>query len=153
MRDMLPEMQVNPYNKPGKCHKCGGQMIFKGVGEYHCEKCGAVEYDDYGKVRMYIEQHHGATAQEVEDKTGVKQKVIRHLLKEERIEVAPDSKVSLVCEICRQPIRSGRFCPACAKLYHEKEEKLVKNQKKKIQGFGKAVTGQSGEKRYMHDIF
>lgn len=150
---MVPNVQGNSYNKPSKCKKCGGTMVFKGVGEYRCEKCGAVEYDDYGRVRLYIEQHHGATAQEVEDHTGVKQKVIRQLLKEERIEVAADSKVFLVCEICRKPIKSGRFCPECAKLYHEKEEKLVQQQKKKVQGFGKAVRGETGEKRYMHDLF
>ena len=40
--------KVNTYNRPTYCEKCGGGMVFKGVGEYECEKCGALEYDDYG---------------------------------------------------------------------------------------------------------
>ena len=54
--------KVNTYNRPTYCEKCGGVMVFKGVGEYECEKCGALEYDDYGKVRNYIEKHMGANA-------------------------------------------------------------------------------------------
>ena len=46
---------LDMYHIPRVCTECGGVMIFKGVGEYHCEECGAVDYDDYGKVRGYIE--------------------------------------------------------------------------------------------------
>ena len=35
------------YNVPRLCKICGGVMVFKGVGEYRCEECGDVEYDDY----------------------------------------------------------------------------------------------------------
>ena len=59
------------YNRPLTCEKCGGIMIFKGVGEYHCENCRHVEYDDYGKVRLYVEKHRGATSSEVSMQTGV----------------------------------------------------------------------------------
>lgn len=47
------------YNRPTICAECGGIMVFKGVGEYKCEKCGSVGYDDYGKTRNYIEHHRG----------------------------------------------------------------------------------------------
>lgn len=45
------------YHIPRACEKCGGVMIFKGVGEYHCEDCGEVAYDDYGKVRQIGRAH------------------------------------------------------------------------------------------------
>ena len=51
-------------------------MVFKGVGEYKCEKCGRIGFDDYGKTRNYIEQHPGATMAEVAHETGVAQKAI-----------------------------------------------------------------------------
>ena len=60
-------------------------MIFKGVGEYHCENCRHVEYDDYGKVRLYVEKHRGATSSEVSMQTGVSQKAIRQKLKENNL--------------------------------------------------------------------
>ena len=80
--------KVNTYNRPTYCEKCGGVMVFKGVGEYECEKCGALEYDDYGKVRNYIEKHMGANAAQASKATGVSQKAIREMLKEARLEIA-----------------------------------------------------------------
>ena len=72
------------YHVPNICAECGGEMVYKGVGEYQCEQCKAVVYDDYGKVRLYVEQHPGATISETEAATGVPHKVIRQLLREER---------------------------------------------------------------------
>ena len=59
------------YNRPTICKECEGVMIFKGVGEYKCEKCGFLDYDDYGKVRNYLEKHVGATSAQVAEATGV----------------------------------------------------------------------------------
>ena len=71
------------YHVPNICAECGGEMIYKGVGEYQCEQCKAVVYDDYGKVRLYVEQHPGATISDTEAATGVPHKVIRQLLRED----------------------------------------------------------------------
>ena len=64
-------MDEENYNRPTICSACGGIMVFKGVGEYKCEKCGCIGFDDYGKTRNYIEQHPGATMAEVANETGV----------------------------------------------------------------------------------
>lgn len=140
------------YHIPQECKECGGAMEFKGVGEYKCEKCGAVQYDDYGVVHMYLEKHKGATAAEVEAATGVSQRSIRHMLKDSRIEVAEGSRVALRCEGCGQPIRSGRYCPKCeVEVGRAKEaarhEKLMKN----AQGFGSARGGDEGQRRFMRE--
>ncbi len=145
---------IDIYNRPTLCKKCGGVMVFKGVGEYKCEECGELDYDDYGKVRAFIERHQGATAAEVEANTGVSQKTIRHMLKESRLEIAHGSAAYLKCEICGTNIRSGRFCPKCELEYHrrreEEQRKLHKNFDK---GFGMAEKGAEGEKRFKHDRF
>lgn len=144
-------LQLNNYNAPTKCKSCGGRMIFKGVGEYKCEDCGEVAYDDYGKVRLYIEEHHGATASEIESAIGVKQKTIRQLLKEERLEVTPDSKTFLKCEFCGVDIRSGRFCGACGKLFKAKTDAMKEKKMKQVQGFGQISKGEDGAKRFERD--
>ena len=95
-------------------------MIFKGVGEYHCENCRHVEYDDYGKVRLYVEKHRGATSSEVSMQTGVSQKAIRQMLKENRLEITQDSAAFLRCEVCGASIRGGRLCPKCEMDYHRR---------------------------------
>lgn len=142
------------YSIPRVCKECGGVMVYKGVGEYHCEDCNAVDYDDYGKVRAYIEKHRGATAAEIEAEIGVPQRTIRRLLKEGRLEVAEGSKAFLHCEICGKAIRSGQYCPECEINVHrsmeaQQREKLQKA--KSAQGYGKSKTAESGQRRFMRE--
>ena len=137
------------YHVPRICKKCGGIMIFKGVGEYHCEDCGAVDYDDYGKVRRYIEEHKGATAAQIEQAIGVSQRTIRQMLKDGRLEVSADSRAFLHCEMCGKAIRYGEYCPECETALHRNFEEQQRAQiKKNIQGFGLGQKGEEGQKRF-----
>lgn len=152
MKEIMEILQLNDYNVPQICKECGGVMIFRGVGEYRCEKCKAVDYDDYGKVRNYVEQHKGATAAEVEAATNVKQRSIRNMLKEGRLQVAPDSRTFLHCEMCGKNISSGRLCTACETVYHRKlEDKIRKMHQQTMQGFSMIKEEASGEKRFKRD--
>ena len=129
-------------------------MVFKGLGEYECEQCGELAYDDYGKVRNYIEEHKGANAMEVEQATGVSQKVIQRLLREGRLEVAEGSKAYLHCDLCHKPIRSGRFCPECETKVHRSMEAKQReiSSRNNVQGFGSnQKTSDDGQRRFMRD--
>lgn len=140
------------YHIPRVCEKCGGVMIFKGVGEYHCEDCGAVAYDDYGKVRLYIEEHRGATAAQIESAIGVPQRTIRRMLKEGKLEVTPDSRAFLYCEMCGKPIRSGTYCPECEmKVHRVLEAEQREKHHKDVQGFGLNQKGEEGQKRFIRN--
>lgn len=50
---------VQIYNVPTVCKNCGGVLVYKGLGEYYCEKCREKDYDNYGKTRNYIEKIQG----------------------------------------------------------------------------------------------
>lgn len=134
-------------HRPVICEKCRGRMNYVGVGEYICELCEHKMYDDYGKVRNYLEGHRGATQTEVSMATGVTRTVIRHLLREDRLEVAPNSAVFLTCDACGTSIRSGRYCAACA-AKQGKEKSTADKHSPNIQGFGKASVENSGAKRF-----
>lgn len=143
--------EVNTYNRPTYCSQCGGVMVFKGVGEYHCENCGYVDYDDYGKVRGYIEEHMGANAAEASKATGVTQKSIREMLKEERLEIAPNSALFLRCEICGAPIRCGRFCQKCETAYHRNVEEMARQARHHDDMYGYSTErrkAEEGSKRF-----
>lgn len=144
-------VEFDDYHIPKVCPTCGGVMVFKGVGEYQCEDCKELAYDDYGKVRLYIESHRGATAPEIEAAIGVKQRAIRNMLKEGRLEVAPDSKSFLHCEMCGKAIRYGRLCPECETNYHRRLEEKQRQQNREIQGFGIGREDVSGAKRFKRD--
>lgn len=146
--------EVNTYNRPTYCSECGGVMVFKGVGEYQCEKCGYVDYDDYGKVRGYIEKHMGANAAEASKATGVSQKSIREMLKEARLEIAPNSTFFLRCEICGTAIRWGRFCQKCEMAHHRDIEEMARKSRHHDDMYGYSTEprrGEEGSKRFKRE--
>ena len=135
---------------PRVCEKCGAEAPeYKGVGEYKCTECGFVMYDDFGIVRNYLKEHRGATQSDVSRATGVSMETIRQFLREERLEVAAGSGVMLSCEICRAPIRSGRYCEECAKKVAMKEAAAkAAEHKSSVSGFGLGKAGESGARRF-----
>ncbi len=139
-------------NIPRVCTKCGkANPEYKGVGEYKCSECGFIMFDDFGVVRNYLEVHKGATQSQVHQATGVAMETIRQFLREERLEITEGSGVMLACEICKAPIRSGRYCADCAKVVERrlKEEKISSHTRSSVQGYGKATPGESGARRFI----
>lgn len=147
----LDRIAYTNLNQPVKCEECGSTDIkYNGIGEYQCNSCGFLMYDDYGKVRNYIEQNPGATASEVSLAVGVSKEKIRHLLRDDKIQIAPGSPTFLHCEKCGVDIRSGRLCFKCA-AEANMENRLNKaaNRVSNVTGgFGKSVSGQNGARRF-----
>lgn len=134
-----------------KCSACGGQLNYRGLGQYECGECGNIEYDDYGKVRAYLEEHPGALQGEVSKATGVPANRIRSLLVEERIEIAANSGLFLHCERCGVQIRSGRMCPKCEAVYSKEMDAQKKNNRNKpdISGHSTNKDTGPGEMRFL----
>ena len=151
-KDIL-KLNIDQYNMPVKCDKCGSVMVFQGCGEYKCEKCGNLMYDDYGRVRNYLDKHNGASAAEVAEKTGVSQKSIRMMLRDSRIEVAAGSQSFLYCEACGKPIRYGTLCADCEAKMHMQIEMQSRNKNPvNISGFSlEHSIDVTGERRFIRD--
>ena len=79
----MEALGITNYNRPYVCDNCGGLMEFKGCGEYECEDCHTKGFDDYGKVRNYIELHRGANAAEIEEERRERQKGEKRFLRDE----------------------------------------------------------------------
>lgn len=88
LQGLLRETDVN---KPTKCSKCGQPLTYKGLGEYMCEACGQHEYDDYGKIRVFLEEHPGSNVMQVEAGTGVSKNTINQLVAEGKFQIARGS--------------------------------------------------------------
>lgn len=140
----------NDYNRPYKCNACNGVMVFKGVGEYECEDCHDIAFDDYGKARSYIERNPGATQAQITEGTGVSSKSIRQMLKESRLEIASESRTFLKCDICGINIRHGSLCDKCEVSYHRNQEEQERT-KRSISGYGMDTKSrEEGEMRYIN---
>lgn len=133
------------------CSSCGGELEYKGLGEFACKDCGNVEYNDYGKVRNFLEEHPGASQEEVARGTGVTKARVRGLLLEGKIQIAPNSKTFLTCLNCGVRILSGRYCDACQTEINASKTPLVRSGVK-IKGYAaKPAKADSGARRFERD--
>lgn len=120
------------YHRPVYCDNCDEVLIFYSPGRYKCEKCNNIQYDDYGKVREYLYDHRGATAEQVSEAVGVNPRAIRQMLKEEKIEEINSGRgrlSTLSCIKCMKPISSGKMCLNCMQTFNKKLEEEAKREK------------------------
>ncbi len=151
MAEKMRNMFSRDLARPTICQKCGGILVYRGIGEYKCEECGGVEYDDYGKVRNYLEHHRGANVAEISSATDVSHKSIREMIKENRFEVIESRGGFLRCESCGIEIKSGRLCHKCEEAYHRKvEEQARKERQQGLSGY-ELEMGDKGSKRYKRE--
>ena len=114
-------------NRPVSCSKCSGKLYYIGGGKYKCDPCDEEIYDDFGKVKAFLDAHGPAPAIMIKERTGVKLDLIELFLRKGRLEIIEDSPYYLNCEKCGCAIRYGRYCPHCARemlggimaLFHE----------------------------------
>lgn len=152
MEKMLKMLALDEYHRPTVCMECNGIMVYKGVGEYRCEDCNTSDYDDYGKVRNYLEKHRGANVSEVSDATGVSHRIIREMIKEKRFEVIDNRGNYICCEMCGVNIKSGRLCEKCEISYHRQLEEQVRAERKApIMGGDAKQFGEKGSKRFTRE--
>ena len=95
------------------CRNC--KKIFNYItGERICPACREVLEELYQKVKGYIEENPGKSANDVAEECEVSINQIRKWVREERLVFSSDSLVGLECERCGRNIHSGRFCKDCA---------------------------------------
>ena len=88
---------------------------FQSIGRRICPGCLEQMDKDFLVVRDYIYEHKRTDIDTVSEETGVSKQIILHLLKEGRLILGDDTSGSgmLKCEICKNPINSGRMCQSC----------------------------------------
>lgn len=146
-------LNLDEIHRPTFCNVCKGVLVYKGLGEYQCEECEATEYDDYGKVRNYLDHHRGANVAEISDATGVSHKSIRDMIKDSRFEIINNKGGYIRCEMCGENINSGRLCSKCEMLYHRKLEEEARSNRKTpmMKGTETGMHGESGSKRFTRE--
>lgn len=113
---------------PVECQYCGSKELENiNLGTYHCAQCGKDNYDDFQTIRNYLGKVGAASALEIEKDTGVPRNVVKHFFREEYLEISENS-ISIPCESCGAPIRTGVYCEKC------KQEMAVKGGSSKGKG-------------------
>lgn len=102
-------------SRPVQCSKCGSSLYYRGSGKYVCSSCENMEYDEFGKVKKYLDEHGVSTMAVIADATGVPMKHLNLMLREGKVEIPDGSSFYIKCESCGCSIRYGRFCPDCVR--------------------------------------
>ena len=85
------------------------------MGVYLCKKCGRENYDDFQKIRNYLDKAGAAPAVVISRNTKVPLKTIEYFWKEEFLEIPKALDVRISCQNCGAPIRTGYLCDLCKK--------------------------------------
>lgn len=98
---------------PIECEYCGGAVELRSLGVYKCIECGKENYDDFQKVRKYLEKVGTAPAVVISRNTGVPVKTIEHLWSNEFLEDSWKVNNAVICKSCGMSIRTGSLCDRC----------------------------------------
>lgn len=111
---------------PVECEFCGGSVEQISLGIYRCLKCGGENFDDYQKIRSFLEKVGSAPAMVISRNTGVSVRTIEHFFHEEYLEIPKLSDVRMACQKCGNPIRTGYLCDSCKLTEVTKSTKVIK---------------------------
>lgn len=95
------------------CPRCDSLFV-KSLRDV-CPNCHKKEEEDFRKVYEYVRKRENrmASVPEVEEATGVPEKLIQKFVKQGRISVHSFPNLEYPCESCGKMIKEGRICAAC----------------------------------------
>jgi len=94
------------------CRWC--RKLYQGLSDTFCPECVEKMDDAFVTIRTYLDDHPKANAAEVTKATGLEERVVLQLLKDERLQEY--THLTKRCEICGRTITEGRFCGGCKKM-------------------------------------
>lgn len=95
------------------CPNCDILMKYKHGGLFVCEKCGAEQLNDFGKVKKYLNEHGPTNAIDLAANTGVRRSRIGEFLRLGKVEIPEGSATFIHCKSCGTAIRFGNYCANC----------------------------------------
>ncbi|SFQ29814.1 flagellar operon protein TIGR03826 [Lachnospiraceae bacterium XBB1006] len=107
------------------CKECGRLFNYLS-GRPICQDCKQKLEDKFMEVKNYIREHGRASIAEVAEANDVDTKQIKQWVREERLVFSDDSPVTIDCESCGAPIKSGRFCKECASKMTDSFESAIR---------------------------
>lgn len=122
-----------------QCKQC--KHLFQSFGSNICPSCNEELEKDFEIVKEYIYNSPRANVVEITKNTGVPEKTVLYFLKDGRLSIEGTDPV-LVCEKCKKPISSGRFCKECQstlentfiKSYAQSKQNLAEEARKTLLG-------------------
>lgn len=119
------------------CKECGKLFVQNPSGL--CPDCYRLEEEQEEKVAGYLRNNRRASISEINEATGVPERIILKMVKKGRI--TGDIQVEYPCESCGKPILEGRVCGECGKRVLDQVKNEPKPQPTKPQPVHKPGDG------------
>lgn len=100
------------------CKKC--KKLFNYTGDPLCPTCAKEMEDKFFEVREYIYKNPTASMSTVAEDNDIPIQQIKKWVRQERLIFSKDSGISIDCESCGKPIRTGRYCKECQRKMTDK---------------------------------
>lgn len=94
------------------CKGCGRLYNYL-PGPRLCPECRKKLEEKFQEVKEYLRDNPNAPLSTVAEDNEVSVAQLKQWVREERLTFSDDSPVSLDCENCGAPIKTGRFCENC----------------------------------------
>lgn len=108
-----------------QCQMCRKPFQRYGSGKI-CGECLEQIEIDFRKIRDYMYDNPGRiSVGKLVEETEVPEKIVLHLIRENRLEIMDSSGGGLVCQMCKTPISSGAMCEKCASKLAQSLDKAV----------------------------
>ena len=98
------------------CSMCRNEFYTTDLSKV-CPSCVMTEKVRYSEIRDYIYNNPGTTVDYLVNNFGVTRQTIKRYLKDCKLEIS-DKELGhfLMCESCRMPINTGRYCTRCESM-------------------------------------
>lgn len=108
------------------CIKCG--KIYEDYLDLYkmCPDCRTQESDLLRQVKDYLWDYPGTTEAKLRELFGVTHEQVTKWLREERLEITPESNIKLTCVRCGSMILKGKYCDHCKKVVGDELDSLKK---------------------------
>ncbi|MDR3207455.1 MAG: hypothetical protein LBT60_03895 [Oscillospiraceae bacterium] len=103
-----------------QCARC--DKLFEYRGNLNCPSCVQELDDIIDKVRNFLYDNPRADTEIICEECGAEEIDILRWLREGRLILTQDNVAMLKCQVCGEPVKSGRFCESCnAKVINQLE--------------------------------
>ena len=95
-----------------QCARCS--KLYHNRGNPQCPECVHEMDEIFQKVRNFLDVNPKVSIDDICEECGAEEEDILRWLREGRLILSQGGSMLLNCQLCRAPIKSGRYCETCS---------------------------------------
>ncbi|MBB6731812.1 hypothetical protein [Cohnella zeiphila] len=118
-----------------QCPGCGG--LYRANSRHLCPNCSAEEDGQLQTIERQLRRNRFLNNEQVAELASVRPERIRSWIRNGKLKLYDYPNLSDECDLCSQPIRSGKLCGSCViriqeQVRHEYEQDRLMKERRKV---------------------